>query len=399
MGKMALILLLGIGALVAVGTLNINNSAVSSLTNSVGEYDRNTSKNICDSGLELALSLLAQNPEWNGTEGLSLEGGTLTITVENTTAQYHSGPDAGIINAKHVTTTATYNGYTAINYAVIQLPGGGTTASTPPPFMNYALASGGNLSMNGNVRIRDDNNNQWNADVHTNGSFSMNGNNSIEGFLTYNGNAHSNPDSRLVTNITPNQNPDNLPNHSQTAVVEMPAFNPALYSSIVTQTINNNHTINGNVTLGTKENPSIILVNGDLNLRGNITGYGVLIVTGNINITGSVNVTSVDPNGSNLGIYTAGNINGSGNITLRAQVYASGNINLGGNTTVYGSLSTRGNFNFNGNVDINYRPATSELTNRFWNEDGTVNTGEGGGQGGGQNNELLRPKILSTING
>lgn len=398
MGKMVLMLLVGMGAIIATSTITINTSALSSYNRAIIEYERNHLQNLCDSGLEFALSKLAQKADWSGVKGLSMQGGTISIVIEDTKSQYPGGPPTNIQNAKLVTTTAKFGNLTLKNYAVIQLKAGGNNNSPVPPFMKYALATGGNINLNGNVKIVDDSNDKWNADVHTNGNFSMNGVNTIKGFLTYKGNASSNPKSRLNTNITPNQNPNSLPNHNKTAEVTLPTFDASLYASKATQVINGNHTASGNIVMGSKDKPAIILVKGDLNLSGKVTGYGTFIVTGNVNVTGSVTVEGIDPNGNNLAIYTNGNINGAGNITLSGQIYANGNVSLGGNTKVYGSITSKGNTNFNGTVDIYYRPATSQITSPFWNPDGSANTGAGGNVGGGNNNELLRPIIISTIN-
>ena len=40
--------------------------------------------------------------------------------------------------------------------------------------------------------------------------------------------------------------------------------------------------------LGTAAAPQITVVNGDLNMSGNSTGYGLLVVTGNLNLAGTV---------------------------------------------------------------------------------------------------------------
>lgn len=394
MGKMALILVLGVGAIIAVITLNINNSAVSSVTNSVSEYDRNTAKNISESGLEYALSKLTQDTTWSGINNLYLEGATLNITVTNTTANYPGGPAAGLAKGKLITVETIKGEYKLLNSTVVQMPGS-KDVPPPPPFLRYALSTEADIKLNGNVFIRSDNNPTWNSSIHTNGNFNMVGNNFIEGFLSYTGNATSSPASRLNTNIVPNNNPENLPKHKKVNHVEMPPFDPSEYNGYVNQTYNNNHTISGNVNLGTKQNPTIIRVNGDLTLSGTITGYGVFIVSGNVTVNGNISIQSGDPTGNNLGIYSGGNISSSGAFTIKAQMYSAGNILLSDNTLIYGSVSAKGNVQFAGNCNLYYRPATPELTNPFWTPDGSVKTGGGGGDDG--NFDSNRPRIISNI--
>lgn len=276
------------------------------------------------------------------------------------------------ISAIKVTVTAEYSGIEKTVSAIITPET--TSGNNLPQFFNYALLSGQSVNLNGNVNITDDNNSQWNANVHTNQNFSMNGNNSIAGFVTYGGTAHSNPSWRMDTQITPNQNPDGQPNYDKTGQVDIPEFNAADFKDKATQIYNTNKTLSGDISLGTKENPEIIYINGDLNLKGTVSGYGSIIVKGNINISGNLKVSSPDPNYSNLGLYTGGNINASGNVDIHAQVFANQNINLSGNCKIYGTMTTRGVNNFSGNVDIYYHPANSVLTQPFWPQGGPDNS-------------------------
>lgn len=394
MGKMLLILIIGISSVISVMTLNINNSAVNFTGISVAEYERINLQNISDSGLEFAISKLTQDTTWGGAKNLSIEGANVNIIVTNTTAKYPGGPSAGLAKGKLIVIETQKGKSKLLNNTIVQMPGT-KDVPPPPPFLRYALSTESDIKLNGNVYIRSDNNPLWNANIHTNSSFTMSGNNFIEGFLSYTGNATSSPAGRINTNIVPNYNPENLPNRKKVDHIEMPPFDPSIYSGFVNQTINNNHTISGNVNLGTKQNPTIIRVNGNLTLSGTITGYGVFIVSGNVIVNGNVSIQSGDPTGNNLGIYASGNISSAGAFNIRAQMYSAGNILLSDNTTVYGSVAARGNVQFAGNCNLFYRPATPELTNPFWQPDGKVKTGGGEDDGNFDSN---RPKIISTLN-
>src|SRR5690606_39662278 len=105
------------------------------------------------------------------------------------------------------------------------------------------------------------------------------------------------------------------PNHQKVDPLDIPSFNPDDYKDVATQVYNTNKTFSGNISLGTKENPEIIYVGGDLKITGNVSGYGVFIVKGNILINGNVTITSIDPTGNNLGLYSKGDINVNGNVT------------------------------------------------------------------------------------
>ncbi len=364
MGRMLLILVLGGGILFSIANLNMNKSNTAMWSNSVQEYQAKEAKDFAKSGVEFASRFLADDSTWSGTTK-QLINGSVVITAQNTSSQFYNGPNMSLTSARLVTSIGICGTQTDTIRAVIQLPTSNSNSGTPG-FMNYALATNSDLELNGNVNIQDDNNSAWNANVHTNADFEMNGNNTIKGFLTYNGEAESNPAWRLNTSITPNQNPNNLPNYSQVSKVTIPTFNPDDYTSKATVTYSGNKSFSGNTSLGTKANPQIIYVGGDLTISGNISGYGVFIVKGNININGNVNITAEDPNGSNLGLYAKGNINANGNVTIHAQILSSADINLNGNCKIYGSMTSNAEVEMNGNINVYYKPATSSLTSPFW---------------------------------
>lgn len=378
MGKMLLLFVVGMGFVISMTSLNINRSNSDTFANAVTEYDEIQARLYAESALEIAIKELSLNSNYSGNQSITFNNGYGSITIQNSTSNLPDRASAGLTTVKQINVVGRVNNKSITMKSIIQMP---NVTANPPRFLQYAVATGQNLSLNGNVSIHADNSNV-NANIHTNSNFQMNGVNSIAGFLTHTGTAHSNPASRLNTNITPNVNPDGLSSHSQTAQIAIPDFNPDDYLAQATTVYNNNVTLSGNRSLGTKDNPQIIYVGGDLTLSGSITGYGVLIVKGNININGNVSITAQDPTGNNLGLYTKGNINMSGNVTVKAQIYAQQNVNFNGNVKVYGSVTTKGVVNFNGNVNVYYRPATTELTTPFWE-------GEGG------NNTAARPEMIS----
>lgn len=386
MGRLILILLMGGGILFSVAVLNINRSNVDMLSSSVGEYQKKEAKDFAKSGVEFAIRYLSDDTTWTGGTK-QLNNGSVAISISNTASQYPNGPSANLTSARQITSTGICGGDSETIMAVIQLPtDNSANTNNPPAFMKYAVNTGSNFMMNGNINVQDDGNSQWNADVHTNSDFSMNGNNTIKGFLSYGGKANSNPSSRLTTNITPNQNPDNLPNYSKVDPISLPAFNPDTYKSQATTTYAGNETLSGNISLGSKNEPQIIYVGGDLTLNGTVSGYGVFIVKGNIILNGNVTVSALDPNGSTLGLYTMGDLNANGNVSVYAQIYTGGNANFNGNCNIHGSISSVGAANLNGNVHVYYRPASGTLTSPFWQGDNSDNN---------NSNSNKRPAIVS----
>ncbi len=383
MGRMILILILGAAVLFSISSINTANSNLAMADSTYVENQRLQAKDYAYSGVEMAVMKLSNDTTWGGVSSEELKSGSVKISVKNTTSKYFNGPSDNLKDAKLITSIGYAGQQSFTLRSVIQLPVSADTINGVPGFMDYAICTGDNLSLNGNVDIQDDNNPQWNANVHTNANFQMNGNNTIKGFLTYYGTAQSNPSQRMNSNIVPNQNPDGLPNYYQDSLVTIPTFNPDEYKSKAALVYPTNKTISGNITLGTKDNPEIIYVGGDLTLNGNISGYGVFIVKGNILLNGNVTVNSVDPSGSSVGLYTAHDLNANGNVKIYAQILTGGNANLNGNCKVYGSVTTEGTVNFNGNVNIYYRPAAGALTTPFW----SPKIVEGNG--------LVRPKVIS----
>ncbi len=383
MGKMLLILVIGTGVIATLTTHNMLQSSNQMLENAIAEHDLTQARLNAESSFELAIKDILADTNFSQKNSIAYGRGTGAITVSTTNAKLPDGPNAGMSSVRQINATGTVNNKTVVIKSTILLQMGSSgPALVAPPFLKYGIMSDQTITMNGNILIRDDNNPTINANVHTNSNFQMNGNNTIKGFLSYVGTAHSNPAGRLNTSFSPNVNPNQLPVHSKVNAIDIPAFDPDSYISQATHIYPNNLSLSGNRTLGTKEQPQIIYVGGDLTISGNITGYGAFIVKGNININGNVTITAQDPTGNNLGLYTKQNLNVNGNVTLRAQIFANQNVNLGGNSKVYGGITAKGTVNFNGNVSIYYREPTPQLTTPFWP------------QSGGQVNPK-RPKLLA----
>lgn len=394
MGRMLVFLVISLGVLFSMANISINNSNASMVDNSIIQYETVQAKNLAASGINLAIKYLDSDSSWSGKDSIKMNGGECNIVVHNTTSQFFNGPDMGLTNARQILSVATVNDVKDTIRAVIQLPVVATVDSSQsniPAFLDYAVASGNDLQLNGVDKIIDDNNSQWNANVHTNGSFTMDGNATIKGFLTYYGSTLAHPSSRLNNNIVPNQNPDNLPNYSKMdTMVNIPIFDPDKYKNEATVVYNSNAILSGDQTFGTKENPAIVYIGGDLTLRGgtNITGYGALIVKGNINISGNVTINSgsEDEDVSNLALYTKGNLNMNGSAKVHAQILTGGNADISGGSKIYGNVISHGSVQFNGNATIYYKPPNSNLTTPFWTVSNDSST---------EGNGLAYPKVLS----
>lgn len=363
MGKMLLFVIVGMGALFAIANVNISQSKMRMLNNAVEQYEKTQAKNIASSGINIAMMNIAKDTNWTGLSNLQMAGGsgTLTIDVTNTQSLYPNGPAMGQ-NNKQIASVGNVNGQKDTVWVVLNIP----TDPGVPRFMQLGILSENNMTLNGGINIRDDNNASWNANLHTNSTLTINGNNLVEGFGSYSNTYISNPAKRINTTFVPNVNPNLLPVHSKIPKIVIPDFNPDDYLTIADEITAGDLTLSGNRTLGSKDAPKIWYVSGNLTLSGSITGYGCFIVKGNITLNGNVDITSVDPSGNNLGLYAKGSVTMNGNVTAKAQILSSSNITMNGNCRLYGLATSRGSFVMNGNINVYYRPSLSQMTAPFW---------------------------------
>jgi len=363
MGKMLLFIIVGMGALFALANINISQSKMRTVNNALEQYEKTQAKNIASSGINIAAMNIAADTNWTGVDAMQIAGGsgTLEIEVTNTQSLYPNGPAMGQ-NNRLITSIGEVNGQIDTVLAVLNIP----TAAGVPQFMTMGILSENSMTLNGGINIRDDDNASWNSNLHTNGTLTINGNNLVEGFGSYSNSYISHPAKRINTTFVPNVNPHGLPVHNKIPKVQIPDFNPDDYLTIADEVTTGNLSISGSKTLGTKENPKIWYVSGDLTLSGNITGYGCFVVKGSITLNGNVDITAVDPGGNNLGLYAKGPVTLNGNVTARAQILSSSNITMNGNCKLYGLATSRGNFVMNGNINVYYRPSLTSMTAPFW---------------------------------
>ena len=237
-----------------------------------------------------------------------------------------------------------------------------------PPFMGYANLSDGNLQIKEDLTIRAANP-QSNADVHANGNLQIQeGTVLIEGFGYANGNIQVQNGQSAEDVFQPNSNPDNLPVTQEVSEIEVPKLEADQYAAIATKKTMSNLDLSGNYVLGTRENPVIWYVKGNVTTTGPVTfsGYGIFVTTGNFHI--SHNVTTENVSGeSNVGFYSDGNFElNQGSLTVSGQIFANGNVHLKADTILNGSISSEGNLQTFGTVTINYYPASVALTEPIW---------------------------------
>ena len=244
-------------------------------------------------------------------------------------------------------------------YAVNTSPGGGG-----PAFMSAGITSDGNIEIQNTLTLQAANPGQ-NADLHANDNINISGGTVlIEGFGYRVGNTTITNGQSATSVFQPNDNPGGLPVTQVVSGVNIPAVNASGLASHATNTHSGNFSISGLMTLGTRQNPKIWFIDGNLKTTADVIfdGYGVFLVTGNVDIFHDVAMvgTSVE---STLGFYVDDNIRlNAGHLHVAGQWYANGNITLEDQTVFTGTLTTLDNFESTGHVLINYKPSSSALT-------------------------------------
>ena len=243
--------------------------------------------------------------------------------------------------------------------------------------MQYALMSEDDLTIKGNVEMETyltvdgHTDNTLNANMHTNGNLTVNGNAAtVRGFGTYVGSANG----KLNNTFKPYYNPTNDPVAKRVPRVDLPAFDVTdlLSKTSVDHTTAGDLTLSGTYDLGgTRENPYVWHVSGNLTGNGNvkINGYAMFIVEGNVHFGGNFEAGPTNWDGSDessIALYATGTINMKGNSEIYGQIYTGGGVSfLGGTPRVVGSLSTTGGVTLHGTPNIYYRVPSPALTTVF----------------------------------
>lgn len=334
------------------------------------------SRNTALAGYTIAKQRLVENFVTVGYAGDTFSGtfsgGTYDVEVTV------SGSTAEVVSVGTVTDGTGAPTTTTITALFTRTEEEGTESSEEvPAFMEYMLLTEEDLRLSGNagaasIYDTSDEGATLNANMHTNKNLTVNGtgNRRVMGFGTYVGTASG----KHAQKFTPNYNPLGQPSTYKTSYVDIPTFDISTYLSRVSvdQTSNGDVTISGTQNLGgTRDNPYIWHITGNLSTTGNTTinGYVVFLVEGTISLN-SVTVGSSGYTGgdeSSIAFYAGGDVTIQGNATVWGQFYTTGDFTMGGNPTLYGSITSRAEVWIHGNPTLWFRKASSGLTG-IWNE-------------------------------
>jgi hypothetical protein len=279
----------------------------------------------------------------------SVAGGSYSATITT----------AGVTHT--IRSAGTINGHTATVNRVYQ-------AELVPGFMGRAGMVRGNFEARNDLTMTSSDP-ERNADLQTNSNFTLaGGTTNLAGFGLYGNNLTISNGQTAAQAFRPQYNPTGLPVAQRVPPVPFPTFVAATYLPLADRVHYGELRLNGNITLGTREDPLIWYVDGTVVTTGPVTvsGYGVFIVTRNLYFGHNV-LPAVSAEESMMGLYVQGNIEVQApSLTLTGQMYAHGNILTMSNTRLRGSFATYGNLQMGGPFLVEYVPASSSLTELFW---------------------------------
>lgn len=315
------------------------------------------------------------------------------------------------------TVAQTPNGTTNLSlWAGLSKPidGGGdngtATESSLPPFYNFAITSGGRIDVQGRTDLWagfEDSAAGGNASVFANGFLDLDNDDSrINGF-SYNASPYSpggdyrDPDrdtwkSWMGSVVQPNYNPAGILGNVAVEAIEIPHLDVNMFKSQATKVSRRSVTLRGHYELGTKEEPMVWFVNGDVTTRGGVTfsGYGVLLVRGSIIISDDITPTldlgevigsvlgllfgSSDPEPepeatpiteTMLGLYANESVTFKrSGLTVAAHVFTNSDVRVLRDLTLYGNITAAGDVSWvsGGHNTLYFLEAPRALTDIFW---------------------------------
>ncbi|MCF7802908.1 MAG: hypothetical protein K9N46_07500 [Candidatus Marinimicrobia bacterium] len=323
MGRALLLIVLGLMVASAIAQMSFQDRQQMLLDRSATYARDAETRNLANSGLEIALKELADDNSWRtGISNLSIGNGTVNVTVDDES----TNPQL-LANQVQITSVADIDGESSQVRGTLEFDGG--IPPIPAPMGIYS--NNITFNMSGNSILIDGND--------TNADGSAGPEDGVPG-LTVGGQA---AEDSIYSTLTSSQlNNIRGPNGSP-SIEQSPGDNSDLQGYIDTYTTYADTVISSDLnstTIGTPGNPMISVVNGDVHISS-VHGAGVLVVTeGNsIRITGDFNYKGL--------IILQGNTN------FEADIY--GNTNING-AILFSSTDPTANFDLDlrGNVNMIY---------------------------------------------
>ncbi len=249
---------------------------------------------------------------------------------------------------------------------------GGLLSMQLPPFLQFAITTFDDLKLGDNIYVGLEGSTAANASLYAGGDIRFKGspgNTRVEGFGYYTGKLKSRDEETAQQVFQPRLNPTSLAPTQEVSALEAPHFEPSAFSQHVTETTRRHLDLKGHYQLGTKENPTVWYVKGDLRTRGDVSfsGYGIFLVEGDIMIKHNV-TTDIHTEDNQLGLYAKGDIGvgENGSVNMAAQLLSLRRARFMGDCTLYGSILAVDEVRFDGQITLFHRPPSPVLTDLFW---------------------------------
>src|SRR5574338_853687 len=267
MGKMAIILTIGMSLLIALMVLRLNSNATQGLGTTVNMFENTQARLIANSGVEIYLEKMRRNKTLTGTF-LNNEFADGTYDI------YISGPDDSLT----VRSVATYMNVS--HETIVHARRDPVPFPMAPAAIYVSTAAVQNAKLTGNFLVSG-----YNYDKDGN-LVNNTGPNIVPGILVDN-----NADSVAIIETMKKNTSNQITGLGGTRSVRVHDYgvdwagisNDIAFSA--DQTLGSG-TYNGG-TFGTYGSPQITLINGDATFNGNASGAGILVVNGDLTIRGT----------------------------------------------------------------------------------------------------------------
>ena len=268
MGKMTLILTMGISVIIAFFVLRLNANAKEGLSTTVDMYESTQARLIANSGVEIYLEKMRRDKTLNSGTFLnnSMNDGSYDIQI--------TGPDEALV----ITSIGYY--MNAVHKTIVEAERSPVTFPIAPAALYVSTAAMQNVKMGGNFTVSG-----YNHDK--NGVLLSTTTNAVPGILVDN-----KADSSAIVDILKKNTANNITGvggGTPNVAVHDYGIDWAGISEDIAfsadATLGSGKYTTG--TFGTYTSPQITLINGDAQFAGNLSGAGILVVNGNLDIAGT----------------------------------------------------------------------------------------------------------------
>lgn len=268
MGKMSLILTMGIAVIIGFFVLRLNSNAKEGLTTTLDMYEYTQARLIANSGVEIYLEKMRRDKSLNSGTFLNNELADGSYDI------YITGPDTAL----NIRSVAHFMNVT--HESIVKARRDPVPFPMAPAALYISTSAMQNVKMTGNFTVSGFNHDK-------NGNLVSTTNNTVPGVLVDN-----NADSVAIVDVLKKNTSNNITGKGG-GTPNIAVYNYGIdWAGISTdiafsadQTLGSGKYNTG--TFGTYAKPQITLLNGDAEFNGNLSGSGILVVNGNLTIAGN----------------------------------------------------------------------------------------------------------------